>query len=243
MSRSAPLIGVSALERDVRSSRGAFYPAHAVDANSVLAVSRAGGIPVLLPRLAPERAAAQLQPVEALVLSGGNDVDASLYGAETHPRSVDADPARDRWELALTAAARERGLAILGICRGAQLLNVSLGGTLHGHLDDSDRHELDVFDGEGRHAVTIETGSHLTTVLGRETLDVASSHHQGIDALGSGLVVSARAPDGVIEAVESEDGSEIGVQWHPEFQLEEHAGQPLFDWLVDRDGGLRSPLA
>ena len=237
MTAAAPLVGISALPRDVQGSKRA-YPGHTIDVWTPLAIERAGGVPLLLPRVAAARAAAQVAPLAALVLSGGHDVDAALYGREPVPEMEGVDPARDAWELALIAAARERGLPILGVCRGAQLLNVERGGSLHRHLDAADAHRLDMLDPDGRHDVRAVPGTVLAGVLGTEPLAVASYHHQAVDLPGRGARVSAWAPDGVIEAIELHDGSELGVQWHPEFQLDEAAGQPLFDWLlstVERD--------
>ncbi|HET7120849.1 MAG TPA: gamma-glutamyl-gamma-aminobutyrate hydrolase family protein [Solirubrobacterales bacterium] len=242
MTSSPPLIGISTLRRPVNGLRGS-YPAQVVDVHSVAAINAAGGVPLLLPPLPPERAAEQLEPLGALVLSGGDDIGAGLYDGVAHPRSGAADAERDRWELALLTAAGRRGLPVLGICRGAQLINVARGGTLHGHLEGSEAHELDVIGAAERHLVAVEPGTQLASLLGTEPLRVASSHHQGVDLLGSGLRAGAHAADGVIEALESEDGRELGVQWHPEFQLDEPAGQPLFDWVVARAGGRRSPRA
>ncbi len=231
-------VGITALPRDVQ---GMFrpYPGQTIDVFSAQAIERAGAVPLVLPVAAPRLAAAQVAVVDAIVLSGGSDVDAALFGAERHPATELVDEARDRWELAVIAAARDRGLPLLGICRGAQLLNVERDGTLVGHLETAQEHQLDMMIPSGRHDVTAVPGTTVAALLGVEPVAVASNHHQAIDALGRGLRVAARSADGVVEAIEADDAAELAVQWHPEFQLDEPAGQPLFDWLVAaaHDGG------
>jgi putative glutamine amidotransferase len=178
--------------------------------------------------LAADRAGAALVAVRGLVLTGGEDVAPERYGAAPHPRLGEVDPVRDAAELALIAAARQRGMPILAICRGIQILNVALGGTLYQDLD-SERPGLVPHAGEtSHHAVRVETGSLLERTLGTRSTTVNSRHHQAIRDLAPGLKAVAWADDGVIEGAEPTDPSApwmVAVQWHPE-DLTERA---LFD--------------
>lgn len=196
------------------------------------AVSRAGGVPVLLPPVpGVEAAAARL---DGLVLAGGPDVDPVRYGADPQPQTEPPRPARDAAELALLEAAETAGLPVLAVCRGLQLLNVSRGGSLLQHLPDSVGHQEHnpvpgVF---GRSEVRVVPGSRLAFALigGDGPVTVACHHHQAVDRLGAGLSVVAAAADGTVEAIE--DASHaflLGVQWHPE--VAEDAG--LFRALVE----------
>ncbi len=190
-------------------------------------VAAAGGVPVLLPPLPGESAA--VGRLDALILSGGGDLDPASYGAPPHPQTSRVQPARDRAELGLLAAARAAGLPVLAICRGLQILNVSCGGTLQQHLPDAGgpgacKHSATpgTF---GTHRVRVAPGSRLAGLLGAPDqgggelwLDVPTAHHQAIDRLGAGLVATAWATDGTIEAAEPADRDDplIAVQWHPE---------------------------
>lgn len=163
-----------------------------------------------------------LRSVSGLVLTGGDDVSPDRYGASPDPATLPV-PTRDAVEWEALEAADLRTLPVLGICRGAQVLNVFRGGTLHQHLPDlawvSERHGVDVFPGgEDAHAVQAVPGSRMAHALGSSVVRVNSYHHQAIDALGRDLVVTARAEDGTIEAVEDPrpDRWVVGVQWHPE---------------------------
>jgi putative glutamine amidotransferase len=192
------------------------------------AVARAGGLPVLLPPVPGIGDA--LDRLDGLILSGGGDVDPARYGAARDSQTDPANTARDEAEFALCAGALARGLPLLAICRGLQVLNVVLGGTLHQHLPDvvgTDAHSPEV-RGYGRHEVSVAPGSRLAsvlgcTVLGRTELAVPTHHHQAADKLGTGLIATAWTGDGIIEAVELEpsggnEGSPflLAVQWHPE---------------------------
>jgi putative glutamine amidotransferase len=178
------------------------------------AVLAAGGVPVLLPGGGAEA----LRGLDALVLTGGADVDPGRYGQAPHPATEGIRPERDAAEFALLAAALAAGLPVLGICRGLQVLNAALGGTLVQHVPDRTGHhghrpELGVF---GECAVRPAPGSALAGILGPEPL-VHCHHHQALDALGAGLTVTGRAADGTVEAVELAGAAFVlGVQWHPE---------------------------
>lgn len=195
----------------------------------VRALERAGLVPLAVPTmLAPERAAAALQGMRGLVLTGGEDVAPDRYGAAPHARLGDVDPARDAAELALIAAARQRRLPILAICRGIQILNVALGGTLYQDLDSERPGSVPHAGETSHHPVRVEPGSLLERTLGARTATVNSRHHQAIRDLAPGLRAVAWAEDGVIEGAEPADAAApwlVAVQWHPE-DLTERA---LFD--------------
>lgn len=209
-----PLIGVSTyLENDVRwgvwQHRAAVLPAgyHRL-------VQRAGGCALLLPPDGPERARAVVGRLDALVVSGGPDVEPARYGAEPAPDCGPPNPERDEWELALTRAALELGVPLLGICRGMQILNVLLGGTLVQHMEGH-RGDPGVF---AEHAVTPVAGTRLAQVL-PDPVSVPTYHHQAVDRLGEGLVPGAHAEDGTVEALELPADRHpfvLSVQWHPE---------------------------
>jgi len=199
------------------------------------AVNRAGGIAVLLPPqpVDAEIANRVLDSLDGLIVTGGKDVDPALYGQEPHPTTDAPRTDRDTWEGALLTAAIARGLPFLGICRGAQVLNVALGGTLHQHLPDvigTTRYNL----GGGIFAeneVAVESASTLGTLVG-DGITVKSYHHQAIDTVAEGLVVTARSDDGTIQAVElASVPFGVAVQWHPEEDAAEDAR--LFAGLVD----------
>jgi putative glutamine amidotransferase len=195
----------------------------------VRALERAGLVPLAVPTmLAPDRAAAALDGVRGLVLTGGEDVDPARYGAAPHPRLEETDAARDAAELALIAAARARRLPMLAICRGIQILNVALGGTLYQDLDSERPGPIAHAGDDTRHAVRVEPGSLLERTLGTRAATVNSRHHQAIRDLAPPLRAAAWAEDGVIEAAEPADPAApwtLAVQWHPE-DLTERA---LFD--------------
>lgn len=180
-------------------------------------IVRAGGQPVLLPPAGDPSSV--LPRLDALVLSGGGDLNPTAYGAAPHERTGYVRGFRDEAEFALVRGALERGLPFLGICRGLQVLNVALGGTLHQHVPDVVR---DVRHSPapgiyGRFPVKVAPGTRLATALGTETVTVSHYHHQAIDRLAAGLTATAWSDDGLIEAAEAGDRAfTLGVQWHPE---------------------------
>lgn len=233
-SSSAPIIGLTTYLEQARTGvwdvPAAFLPKVYFDA-----VTRSGGIAVLLPPqpASEEIASRVLDRIDGLIVTGGKDVDPARYGQEPHETTDAPRTDRDAWETALLTAAIERGLPFLGICRGAQVLNVALGGTLHQHLPEvigSNRYQL----GGGRFStvgVLAEPGSAVGAMVGTAELPVEVYHHQAIDRVADRLRVTARSDDGVVEAVEL-DGVPFGVavQWHPEQTLDDLR---LFQGLVD----------
>jgi putative glutamine amidotransferase len=199
-------------------------PAHLLPREYADAVQRAGGIALLLP---PDRSAVEhpdelLDLLDALVLAGGADVDPAAYGADRHPATLGTNPERDAFEIALAQRAIERDMPFLGICRGMQVLNVARGGTLLQHLPESHGHEdhrrnPGSFDGAD-HQVRLAGGSLAARAAGEESHRTLSHHHQGVDAVGDGLVVTGHSElDDLPEAIELPDARFVlGVQWHPE---------------------------
>ncbi|MDO0931708.1 gamma-glutamyl-gamma-aminobutyrate hydrolase family protein [Streptomyces sp. DG2A-72] len=175
-------------------------------------VQAAGGLAAMLPPDEPSLAASAVARLDGLVIAGGPDVEPVRYGAERDARTGPPARARDAWELALIEAALRARVPLLGICRGMQLLNVALGGTLVQHLDG----HAEVVGVFGRHSVKPVPGTLYAGVVPEETA-VPTYHHQSVDRLGAGLVASAHAADGTVEAVELPSvGWVLGVQWHPE---------------------------
>lgn len=186
------------------------------------AVAAAGGVPMVIPPLPALGAAAVIDRVDALVLSGGPDIHPSAYHREPDPELGPTEPELDVFELTLCRAALAAGRPVLAICRGMQLLNVALGGTLHQHVPDvygeTIEHRSPLKGVKACHDVEIAHDTLLERIAGRDELVVNSFHHQAIDDLGEGLRVNARAADGLIEGIESLDEDEfvVGVQWHLE---------------------------
>jgi putative glutamine amidotransferase len=217
MPRRRPVVGLSTYN-DVVSWYAWEEKAATLVAEVYLdAVSAGGGAPVLLPSaLDPSDVIGRL---DAVVLVGGPDVGAECYGQESRDSTHPADHRRDAFELALIRAAREADLPLLGICRGAQLMNVERGGTLSQHLPEIVGHEghSPGHGTYGKIGVALEPGTRVAAALGTTTVEVACFHHQAVDMLGEGLSVVGRAADGTIEAIEDPNLSfALGVQWHPE---------------------------
>ncbi len=230
----APLIGISAESADVVRYWGTDRH-QVVDDDYVVAVRLAGGLPVLLPVAEPEEVATLLARLDGLVLTGGNDVDPANYGQDRLDAGTggELDPDRDRFDIALARGAIAAGVPTLAICRGQQVLNVALGGTLVQHLPD---HPMTPELGTTSHELTVEPTSRFAARF--PTLTAANSyHHQCVDRAGAGVRVVATAPDGVPEAIEVDGVPHVvAVQWHPEIlagRPEHRAQLELFRWLVD----------
>ncbi|MDE3128378.1 MAG: gamma-glutamyl-gamma-aminobutyrate hydrolase family protein [Gemmatimonadota bacterium] len=212
-----PLVAVTATSETVRD-----IPRVRVNRAYTDALIRAGLTPLVVPPLAAEQAEALLARVDGLVLTGGDDVDARLYGQSPHPKAEPPDPARDRSEIALVHAARRAALPTLAICRGVQVLNVALGGTLVQDIasqrPDALAHARSDARSQRVHDVSLVPGTRLARLCGAERIAVNSLHHQSLDRIAGGLRLAARADDGIVEAVEWGDDAWwlIGVQWHPE---------------------------
>ena len=219
-----------------RSDQAAGFRTPVVGAGQLYldALCRAGASPMVVhPGLPVNALADVLGRADGLLLLGGGDVDPDCYGAtDRHPTLYDIRSDQDAFELAALRCAISLDMPVLAVCRGAQLLNVACGGTLRQHIGD------DESLGEHRgvvHPVSVSAGSRVASLVGGEAAEVASRHHQAVDTLGSGLTVTARAPDGIVEAVELDEGWVVGVQWHPEdTAATDPAQQSVFDGFVAR---------
>lgn len=205
-------------------TRGVYLQRTLIDA-----VVAAGGEPVLVWPGDAERAGRLVAMADAVILPGGNDLDLRPYGiAEVHPEETHSPPEQDAADVTTTRAALQAGLPMLAICRGMQVLNIVLGGTIHQHVT-----ETTVAHRTGEHPVQVVPGTHTARLLGVTQLSGYSSHHQACDRLAAGLVLSATSADGLIEGFESTDGRIVGTQWHPEVTAaEDPLNQKPFDWLV-----------
>jgi len=237
---SAPRIAVGGVVRtwDAAERTG-------VNAAYVRSVLAAGGVPIIVsPLLGPSYAMRALDGVDGLLLTGGEDIDPAWYGAAPSPRLNPPSRERDLFELALFAAARQRELPILGICRGIQLVNVALGGTLFQDLPSERPGPVAHDPGGARdarsHEIRLEEGSRAARALGRTAFSVNSFHHQAVDRLAGGLIASGWSGDGLIEAAESPAEAPwlLAVQWHPEEMHTEGTApeRGLFRSLVEAAG-------
>lgn len=250
--RARPFIGVTTSEvrkaETVEPTPEGEPPRHemALGLTYVRAVEAAGGIPVVIPPLDLDAIEPLLDRLDGICLSGGPDLDPVAYGAEPDEHLGPTWPALDRFELAIAARADARAVPLLAICRGTQALNVVRGGTLVQHLPalhTEVEHRQRIPGDQGSHPIRIEPESLLaTTIDARETL-VNSFHHQAIDRLGDGLVATAWAEDGTIEAVEDPAREfMIGVQWHAELLTARPEEESLFRSFVEAASGLGAPL-
>jgi putative glutamine amidotransferase len=230
-----PLIGVCAAVE--RASFGVWKeePAVLLPLSYSRAIHGAGGMMAMLPpdRVASEDPGELLDRLDALVLGGGADIDPESQGVEPHPETVGTNPDRDRFEIALALGALERGMPLLGVCRGMQVLNVACGGTLDQHIPERLGNDLHrpVPGAWAEHDVRIEPGSLAATAAGTELLTVKSHHHQGLDRIAETLTASAWATgDETVEAIESPDGGFVlGVLWHPEEDSEDRVIPALIE--------------
>ncbi|MCC7138157.1 MAG: gamma-glutamyl-gamma-aminobutyrate hydrolase family protein [Planctomycetes bacterium] len=228
-----PRIGVACSTMDEVEGRGV-RRLH-VPEPYVARVEEAGGLPLLLPVSSPSSVAEYLSLVDAVLLVGGDDVDPALYGAPRHPELGPVDRRRDEFEIALVRAVVRGQVPTLGVCRGLQVMNVAMGGTLVQHIP-AEVPGAQVHGGlmDEVHPIDVVPGSRLATLVGAARADVNSHHHQAIARLAPGLVVSARADDGVIEAVEGPGpGFLVGVQWHPERMPASRVTAALFRAFLD----------
>ena len=211
----------------------------AVPAGYIRALQRAGGQEaILLPqRLDADDARERLSRFDGLLLIGGADVDPSRYGEDAHPEAYGIDPEVDVFEIALARAAVETGMPMLAICRGIQVLNVALGGSLDQHITGRESlvgHGIPGGAAE-MHDVRLEAGSRVAKAMAVDEASVSSSHHQALARLGDGLRPVGWSADGIVEAVEYQEGWVVGVEWHPERTApRDRSQQGLFDALVEQ---------
>ncbi|HSA55570.1 MAG TPA: gamma-glutamyl-gamma-aminobutyrate hydrolase family protein [Gemmatimonadaceae bacterium] len=240
-----PVIGVTTQSLQSIDGIPAALPSSVVmNERYYTAVAQAGGTPVLIPLLDDQSEAlrAAYEVCDGILLPGGVDLDPASFGESPHPRLGRVDPARDRVELTLTKWAVEEHKPILGLCRGLQVINVALGGTLWQDIASqcagAIRHDYFPTHGFARdhlaHDVTLAGGTRMRHLMDHDRIAVNSMHHQAIQELAPSLVASAVAPDGLIEAAElPDDGFVVGVQWHPEvFEMSDPGTQRLFAAFV-----------
>jgi gamma-glutamyl-gamma-aminobutyrate hydrolase PuuD len=223
-----------------RTEKWPYTGAAALPYSYVDAVLRAGGQPVIVNDARDPKAL--LARVDALVLTGGPDVDPARYGQTADPNVYGVDAADDDFECALAEAATVRSVPTLAICRGIQILNVARGGTLYQHIADDPgvrpHGQPGVAGGAKQHEVTLDADSLLADVMGTTRVTASCHHHQALNELGDGLRVVGRASDHIVEAVELDGAFVLAVQWHPEdTAADDRAQQRLFDALVSRAGG------
>ncbi|MCJ7726453.1 MAG: gamma-glutamyl-gamma-aminobutyrate hydrolase family protein [Acidimicrobiia bacterium] len=237
-----PLIGITAGHRDVRSP-GGDERAHVLFAAYSRMVHAAGGLPVILTPTPAERVPGLLDRIDGLVMTGGGDVEPSLYGGTGHPAVYGVDPERDAFEVVLANESAARRMPMLAICRGMQVLNVARGGTLIEDIATNHPSALShMVEGEdtyrGIHDVSVVAGSKTAEALGSALVRVNSVHHQSIRQLSADFRVTATTSDGLVEAYESVDASwpMWAVQWHPEWLPDDPASRGLFAALIAAAG-------
>ena len=228
--KKKPVIGISCAIEGGSSRAGMTY---------VNSIRKAGGLPFLIPVTTSEKEIDEyLEHVDGVVLIGGEDVNPLIFGQEPNKNLGEVVPQRDIYDLTLIRKAVKKGIPLLGVCRGEQSLNIAMGGDLiqdiPSQVEGAIQHRQDAPSSHGSHTIFIEKGSLLHKLLGKEKIAVNSFHHQAVGKVAPGYKVTARASDGVVEAIESNDGKSFGVQFHPEGFV--NAGNrtflPIFQHLV-----------
>jgi len=237
-----PLIGITTN----LSANSYGQPLVLLQQSYVRAIMQAGGVPVLIPSLvADDGWDALYARLDGILFSGGGDIALEHFSGEAHPRIDDVDLLRDSVELKLLNTAAEDGKPFLGICRGCQVMNVALGGTLYTHIPDQLPGALDhSYPGNMRtvlvHQVKIEEGTHIAEIFGEPIIKVNSLHHQGLKDIAPYVRVAGYAPDGLVEAIELPDHPfGLAVQWHPEWLTDQEGTRNLFSKFVNAAGKYR----
>jgi len=231
-----PLIGITT--RNGKDSDG--HPLTALQHSYLNAIVQAGGVPIPIPSMLTEEDFFDLYSrLDGILFSGGGDVSIKYFNGSDHPRIGEVDNGRDTTEITLMRTAVNDGKPVLGICRGAQVMNIALGGTLYTHIPAQLKGALDHdYPGDLRrvivHPVNVDETSHSAEIFGETLLNVNSLHHQGLRDIAPGLRVAGHAPDGLVEVVEIPDHPyAVAVQWHPEWLTDQPAMQRLFKSFVD----------
>jgi putative glutamine amidotransferase len=230
-----PLIGITT--RNGKDADG--HPLTALQHSYINAIVQAGGLPILIPEILPEEDFLDLYSrLKGILFSGGGDISLKHFNGSDHPRIGEVDDERDTTEITLMRTAVDEGKPILGICRGAQVMNVALGGTLYTHIYDQLKGALDhAYPGDLRgaivHPVNVDETTRSAEIFGETLLNVNSLHHQGLKDIAPGLKIAGCAPDGLVEVIEIPDHPyAVAVQWHPEWLTDQPAMQRLFKSFV-----------
>jgi putative glutamine amidotransferase len=234
-----PIIAITSTGKHEAYLESRYYQSYyASPSPYVDAVRKAGGVPIILPPIHPDEAQDILQTVNAIIIAGGADVSPEFYGGNSeHPHLTKLDKERDASEIAIVQQMIEMGdKPLFCVCRGMQVLNVALGGTMYEHIPDildDDMHRKDSF--WTLHEVEVDSHSRLAQIMQSDTVKTYSGHHQAVKTLGEGLSVVAKAADGITEALTYENHPWVlGVQWHPEKSAaEDMSQQRLFDAVVE----------
>jgi len=223
-----PIIGITCGLKINSVTNGRVYSENSVGFDYVRAIEHAGGVPIALPIIENQDCISSfIDMIDGLLLSGGGDIEPSLFNEEPIPNLGSIDPMRDWVEMSLTAIALEKNLPILAICRGIQVLNVAAGGTLYQDISQHSKtilkHRQSAPGWHASHTIDVEPDTLLFKIFGSQTGRVNSYHHQAVRAPAEGFIVSARSTDMIIEAVESQKHNFVlGVQFHPEMMWERH---------------------
>lgn len=234
-----PIIGITSTGKNEAYLESRYYKSYYASPSAYVdAIIRADGIPIILPPVKPEDVPNLLSRVDGIIISGGTDVSPEFYGGNMqHPNLTKLDRERDESEIAIVQYMVEStDKPLFCVCRGMQVLNVALGGTMTEHIPDMIENDIHRKDGLwALHDVSVDTQSRLAQVMQAETVNTYSGHHQAVKELGNGLSAIAKAADGIIEALSYENHSWIlGVQWHPEKSAaDDITQQRLFDALVE----------
>jgi len=234
-----PLIGIT-----TRNGRDAnMHPITAIQHAYIKAITMSAGLPVLIPDILPDEDLSDLYSrLKGILFTGGGDVSLKYFNGSDHPRIGEVDEERDTTEMSLMRNAVNDGKPVLGICRGAQVMNVAMGGTLYTHIPDQLKGALDHdYPGDLRqvlvHPVNVDESANAAEIFGETFLNVNSLHHQGLKDIAPGLRAAGHAPDGLVEIVEVPDHPfAMAVQWHPEWLTDQPAMQRLFKSFVDASG-------
>ena len=237
---SKPLIGITT--RNGKDSDG--HPLTALQHSYTNAIVKAGGLPILIPSMLAEEDFLDLYSrVAGILFTGGGDVALEYFNGSDHPRIGEVDKGRDTTEISLMRIAVNDGKPVLGICRGAQVMNIALGGTLYTHIHDQLKGALDHdYPGDLRrvlvHPVNVDENTRSAEIFGENLLNVNSLHHQGLKDIAPGLRAAGYSPDGLVEVVEIPDHPyAVSVQWHPEWLTDQVPMQRLFKSFVEAAGG------
>lgn len=238
----SPIIGVVP---SIDEDKGQYF----INEDNVKSLSEAGGIPVLLPYFKNESTADELvERIDGLYLTGGNDINPFLFGEEPHQKLGVVNQQRDEFEMILVQKVLQKNKPVLGVCKGCQIINVALGGSVYQDIYDQIdstllQHHQQASDGYPSHFVHVTEGSLLSKIVGSSEIKVNSRHHQAIKRLGNSLVQSGTANDGIIEAIESKDYRYVlGVQWHPENMAMQgdDTSKKIFDSFIEACSGIPS---